>query len=145
MSEAPLYPDSYRLVALSWMTTLAMEGKGRDAMLNEVAMLDQAGMKALTTAIGVLGPRLAAAAMKPRGRRAEDLSIARWFETYKLTAKFPELPGISDEAADLLSRVLAGEEIQAALQDLLAVRLTDGSNAEAGQAREVFRLTVARK
>jgi hypothetical protein len=137
------YPDSYLFVALSLTTTLAAEAKGRGAVLNEVAILDQAGMKALTTVIGVLGPRLAAAAMKPRGRRAEDLSIARWFETYKITAKFPELPGISDDAAELLSEVLSGDEIQAALQELLAVRLTDGSNADAGRAREVFRLTLA--
>jgi hypothetical protein len=112
-------------------------------MINEIAILDQAGMKALTTAIGVLGPRLAAAAMKPRGRRAEDLSIARWFETHRITAKFPELEGISDEATERLAEVLGGDETQAALQELLAVRITDGSDADAGRACEVFRLTLS--
>jgi hypothetical protein len=112
-------------------------------MINEVAILDQAGMKALTTAIGVLGPRLAAAAMKPRGRRAEDLAIARWFDTCKITARLPGLPGISAEAAQRLSQVLGGDEIQATLQELLAVRLTDGSDADAERAREAFRLTLS--
>ena len=40
---------------------------GWDVMINE-AMIDQAGTKALSTAIGVLGPRLVAALAKPRGQ-----------------------------------------------------------------------------
>lgn len=112
-------------------------------MISDVAInLDQVGTKALTTAIGVLGPRLAAAALKPRGRRAEDLSIARWFETYRITAKFPSFEGISAEVAELMLAVLGGEETQAALQELLAVRLTDGDDVEAARVREVFRLTL---
>jgi hypothetical protein len=49
----------------------------------------------LTGAIGSAGRWLAVAATGPRGRRAEDLSIARWFETYKLTDRAPALPGLS--------------------------------------------------
>ena len=113
-------------------------------MINEVAInLDQVGMKALTTAIGVLGSRLAVAAMRPHGRLAKDLSIARWFETYQITAKFPELPGISAGTAERLSEVLGGNETQAVLQELLAVRLTDGDDVEAGRVREVFHLTLS--
>jgi hypothetical protein len=113
-------------------------------MINDVAInLDQVGTKALTTAIGVLGPRLAAAALKQRGRRADDLSIARWFESYRITAKFPSFEGISAEVTDLLSDVLRGEEAQAALQELLAVRLTDGDDVEAARVREVFHLTLS--
>ena len=51
--------------------------------------IDEVGIKALTTAIGVLGPRIVAAAAKPRGRRADDLSIARWFETYQHHRRVP--------------------------------------------------------
>jgi hypothetical protein len=113
-------------------------------MINDIAInLDQVGTKALTTAIGVLGPRLAAAALKPRGRRAEDLSIARWFETYRITSKFPSLEGISAETAELLSDALVREDIQAALQELLAVRLTDGDDVEAARVRQVFCLTLS--
>jgi hypothetical protein len=113
-------------------------------MINEVAInLDQVGTKALTTAIGILGPRLAKAALKPRGQRAEDLSIARWFETYQITTKFPSFEGISPEASQFLSDALQGEEAQAALQELLAVRLTDGENMEAARVHELFCLTLS--
>jgi len=111
-------------------------------MLNE-AMLDQAGMKALTTAIGVLGPRLAAAVAKPRGRRADDIAIARWFETYRVTGSFPELEGLPHELASPLGKLLGSDAIQAALLELLAVRLTDADDVEAGRARDVFCLTVS--
>jgi hypothetical protein len=86
-------------------------------MLNEVVSttLGQVGTNALSAAVGVLGSRLAAAVTTPRGRRAEDLSIARWFETFKLTKSFPELPGLSDEMASQLIDVLASDAAQAAL------------------------------
>jgi hypothetical protein len=117
---------------------------GRDSMLNEImATLDQAGTDALSVAVGAVGSRLATAATKPRGRRAEDLSIARWFETYKLTTSLPDLPGLSAELASRLASVLGGDAVQAALQELLAVRLTDADDVEAGRAREVFSLTLS--
>ena len=113
-------------------------------MLNEImATLDQVGTDALSVAVGALGSRLATAATKPRGRRAEDLSIARWFETYKLTTSLPDLPGLSAELASRLAGVLGGEAVQAVLQELLAVRLTDADDVEAGRAREVFCLTLS--
>ena len=105
--------------------------------------IDEVGVKALTTAIGVLGPRIAAAAAKPRGQRADDLSIARWFETYRITAEFPDLPGLSPSLAEGLADLLRGEDTQAALQELLAARLTDADEVEAARAREVFCLTLS--
>jgi hypothetical protein len=108
-----------------------------------VINIDEVGTKVLTTAIGVLGPRIAAAATKPRGRRADDLSIARWFETYRLTAEFPDLPDLSPSLAERLANLLRGDDTQAALQELLAARLTDADNMEAERAREVFCLTLS--
>lgn len=73
----------------------------------------------LVAAIGTAGRWLATAARAPRGRRAEDLSIARWFETYKLTETVPDLPGLSDLPpgdAECLAEILRGPEVQAALQ-----------------------------
>jgi NACHT domain len=105
--------------------------------------VDEVGIKALTTAIGVLGPRIVAAATKPRGRRADDLSIARWFETYRITAEFPDLPDLSPPLAEGLADLLRGDDTQAALQELLAARLTDADEAEAARAREVFCLTLS--
>ena len=106
-------------------------------MINE-AMIDQVGTKALLTAVGALGPRFATALAKPRGRRADDLSIAHWFETYRITKNLPYLPGLSPELAKRLAEVLDGEATQAALQVLLAARLTNANDLEAGRAREVF-------
>lgn len=96
---------------------------------------------ALVSAIGAVGRWLVAAARKPRGRRAEDLSIARWFETYRLTSA-PELPGISDADKRRLAEILTSDDMQATLQELLCVRLTDASENYAHGAREAFRLTL---
>jgi len=44
---------------------------------------------------------------------------------------------------DRLAEILNGDEIQAALQELLAARLTDATEPEAAQARSVIRLTLS--
>jgi hypothetical protein len=111
-------------------------------MINE-AMIDQVGTKALSTAIGVLGPRLVAALAKSRGQRRDDLSIARWFETYRISESPPDLPGLTPALAKRLAEALNGDATQAALQVLLAAGLTDADNVEAARAREVFCLTLS--
>jgi len=106
--------------------------------------IDQVGTGVLTTAVGVLGSRLVVAANAPRGLRAKELSIARWFETYELTKRsLPELPGLSEELAPQLTGILSSDAVQATLQELLAARLTDADNIEANRARESFHLTIA--
>jgi hypothetical protein len=50
---------------------------------------------ALVDAIAVAGRRISAALGKPRGRHAEALEVARWFETYRLTSEVPSLPDLS--------------------------------------------------
>jgi hypothetical protein len=50
---------------------------------------------ALVNAIALLGRRISTALAKPCGRRAEDLEVARWFETYRLTGDAPDLPDLS--------------------------------------------------
>lgn len=103
----------------------------------------------LVTAIGTAGRWLATAARSPRGRKAEDLSIARWFETYKLTETVSDLPGLSDLSdlppgdAERLAEILRGPEVQAALQELLAARLTSAPETDAARAREIFALALA--
>ncbi|MBO0803088.1 MAG: NACHT domain-containing protein [Nocardiopsaceae bacterium] len=104
--------------------------------------MDQAATEALVAAIGVAGRWLATAARAPRGRKAEDLGIARWFETYKLTSDVPELPELSPADAERLAEILRGPDVQATLQELLAARLTDAPDNDAARAREAFRLTV---
>ena len=102
-------------------------------------MIDEVTAGVLVSAIGATGKWLATAARAPRGRKAEDLSIARWFETYKLTRAVPDaLPALSPSDAE----VLRGPAIQAALQELLAARLTDAPETDAARAREVFIRTL---
>jgi hypothetical protein len=98
---------------------------------------------ALVNAIALTGRRIGLALSKPRGRQADDLDMARWFETYRLTDEVPDLPDLSPALRDRLAAVLNGDEIQAALQELLAVRLTDAPEADAEQARSVVRLTLS--
>lgn len=78
-----------------------------------------------------------------RGRRsADDVSAARWFETYSLTGTPPDLPGLSENLTQRLVGVLDGDEFQAALQELLAARLTDASETDASAARRVLIVTL---
>ena len=91
---------------------------------------------AVVNAIAVTGRRIGAALGKPRGRRAEDLDIAQWFETFRLTAVVPDLPDLAPALRDRLAAILEGDEIQAALQELLAARLTDAPDTDAARARE---------
>jgi hypothetical protein len=98
---------------------------------------------ALVNAIALAGRRISLEAGRMRGRRrAEDLSVARWFETYALTGTPPDLPGLSEDPAQRLASVLDGDEFQAALQELLAARLTDAPEASANAARQVLIVTV---
>ena len=97
----------------------------------------------LINAITTAGGWLATAARAPRGRKAKDLSVARWFETYKLTESPPTLDSISSSDTDRVASVLHGPDIQAALQELLSARLTNAPDNDANRAREAFTLTLA--
>src|ERR1700733_5045966 len=107
-----------------------------------VIIPDEVVTGAVVNAIAVTGRRISAALGKPRGRRAEDLDIAQWFETFRLTESVPDLPDLAPALRDRLVAILGGDEIQAALQELLAARLTDAPEAEAARAREVIALTL---
>ncbi len=97
---------------------------------------------ALVNAIALAGRRISMAAGGLRRRRADDVSAARWFETYALTGTPPDLPGLSEDLAQRLAGILGGDEFQAALQELLAARLTDAPETDAGAARQVLTVTL---
>ena len=98
---------------------------------------------ALVSAIALAGRRISAAAGALRGRRrADDVAIARWFDTYTLTGTSPELPGLSEDIAKRLADILNGDEFQAALQELLAARLTDAPETQASAARQLLVVTL---
>jgi hypothetical protein len=98
---------------------------------------------ALVNAIAVAGRRIIMAAGGLRGRRlAADLSAARWFDTNSLTGTPPDLPGLSEDVKRRLADVLDGMEFQAALQELLAARLTDAPEADASAARRLLTVTL---
>jgi NACHT domain-containing protein len=98
---------------------------------------------ALINAIALTGRRISVAVGGQHGRRwIQDLTVARWFETYHLTGVAPALPELSPALTQRLPEVLRGDEIQAALQELLAARLTDAPETDAADARQVFCLTL---
>jgi hypothetical protein len=98
---------------------------------------------ALVSAIAVAGRRISVAVDGLRGRRRlNDLTAARWFETYRMTSEAPGLPELPAALTERLAEVLRGEEAQAALHELLAVRLTDAPEANATAARQVLSLTL---
>ena len=101
---------------------------------------------ALVNVIALAGRRIAIAVGEFRGRRrSDDLSVARWFETYSLTGTPPDLPGLPTLSEDLMQRladVLASGEFQTALQELLAARLTDAPETDASAARRLLTVTL---
>ena len=98
---------------------------------------------ALVNAIALTGRQVSMAVDGLRGRRrASDLTAARWFETYRLTSEAPDLPDLSPRLAQRLADVLGGEEIQAALHELLAARLTDAPDTDAASARQTLGLSL---
>jgi hypothetical protein len=97
---------------------------------------------ALVNALAVAGRRITVAVDWTRDRRrAEDITTARWFETYRLTDRLPKLPELSSVSEEQVARLLRGDEIQAALHELLAARLTDADETDAGRAKDAFFLT----
>ena len=103
--------------------------------------IDEIATGALINALAVAGRRLSLGLGKlPRRRRAKDIAVARWFETYQLTGTVPDLsPALTDQ----LKAILSGDEIQAALQELLAARLTNAPETDATRARDLLRQTIA--
>lgn len=105
--------------------------------------IDEVATGALVNAIAVAGRRLSGAfGSMPRRRREHDLTVARWFGTYELTRYPPDLHNLAAAADEGLAATLGGDEFQAALQELLAARLTDAPDTDAARAREVLGLTL---
>lgn len=102
---------------------------------------DEVVAGALVNAIAVVGRQVSKAAA---GLRKTDagLATARWFETFRLTGTPPDLPGLSAAAVERLAEVLGGDEIQAVLQELLAVRLTDAPETDAARARDALQAAL---
>ena len=88
--------------------------------------------------------------VRPRvGRRtAADMDIVSWDDTEALIkAALPDLPlelsGLTSADAEGLAVALERDEVQGALQALLAARLTDAPETDATKAREAIRLALS--
>jgi len=105
--------------------------------------IDDVATGALVNAIAVVGRRISTVVENWRGRgQLEDIYTARWFETYRLTNHLPGLPELEQVSAERIANVLGGFEIQAALQELLAIRLSDAPELDASRARDVLAQTI---
>jgi hypothetical protein len=97
---------------------------------------------ALVDAIAVVGRQISKAV--PGLLRADEgLAATRWFETFRLTGTPPDLPGLSLVSWDRLAEAFGGEKVRAALQDLLAARLTDAPETDASRARVAVRAALS--
>jgi NACHT domain len=109
----------------------------------QLASVEAVADGALGHAIAVTGQQIARAVRKAhRSRREDDFAIARWFDTYRLTSRVLDLPGMPSELRDRLLDVLDSKETQAAVHDLFAVRLARATATDAARAREAFGLTL---
>jgi uncharacterized protein YidB (DUF937 family) len=97
---------------------------------------------ALVNAIAVVGRQISKA-MAGLRKPDEVLATARWFETFRLSATLPSLPDPSSASTEQLAALLEGAEVQAALQELLAARLTDAPETDASQARHAVRVALS--
>ena len=107
-------------------------------------MINEIVTGVLVNVITATGRRLGTAVLAVSGRKgSEDLAVARWFDTYRLTAEPPELRGLSAAVMDRLAIRLQGNEIQAVLHELLAARLTDAPEADVDRIRILFDWTLS--
>jgi len=102
---------------------------------------DEVVTGALVNAIAVVGRQISKAVAGVR--KSDDVTTARWFETFRLTGTLPDQPDLSPAIQDRLAGILNGDEIQAALQELLAVRLTDAPETDASRARDAIHLALS--
>ena len=102
---------------------------------------DEVVTGALVNAIAVVGRQISKAVASVR--KSDDVTTARWFEAFRLTGTLPDQPDLSPATQDRLAGILNGDEIQAALQELLAVRLTDAPETDASLARDAIRLALS--
>jgi hypothetical protein len=102
---------------------------------------DEVVTGALVNAIAVIGRQIAKAAAGLR-KPGTNLATARWFETFRLTGSPPDLPELSPVSTEHFARILNSDEVQAALQELLAARLTDAPETDASQKREAVRAAL---
>ena len=107
-------------------------------------MLDEVIAGVLVNVIGATGRRVSVAIGSRRSRRsADDLAVARWFDTYSLALPVPSIDeGLSSGEQEYLAAVLRSDEIQATLHELLAARLTDAPEADVARIRQVFSLVL---
>jgi hypothetical protein len=95
----------------------------------------------LVNAIALMARKLSGAVSGLR-EPDEDLTTARWFETFRLSGALPDQAEISDQARSQIQKILEGNEIQAGLQELLAARLTDAPEVDAARARDAISLSL---
>jgi len=108
-------------------------------------MLAEVVTGVLVDVIYAAGRRVGSEVAASGGRRYRDeVELARWFDTYRLSdpaVALPELPaGVTDE---LLAEVLQSDEFQSVLHELLAVRLTDAPEVDASRVRMALSLTLS--
>jgi hypothetical protein len=140
-------PASYRRVPIAVKETKdsAWICRPDDPYLpdEQVVTVEDVADDVLVNTIAVTGQQIAKAVRKARRpRREDDLAIARWFNTYQLTSRVLDLPGLPPDLADQLVDVLDSDETQAAVHGLFAVRLAHATAMDAARAREAFRLTL---
>ena len=106
-------------------------------------MIDEVIAGVLVDAIAATARRLVASAkVLAIRRRSDDLAIARWFDTYRLTEDPPEFPNMASALTGRLAAVLRGNDTQAVLHEVLAARLTDAPEVDVERIRAVFDLTL---
>jgi len=95
----------------------------------------------LVNAISATGRMIVGSASNMRSHRsADELDIARWFDTYQITGDGPDLP---EPDANQIKAVLRSDEAQAVLQELLAARLTDAPETDIPRIRTAWELSFA--
>lgn len=112
-------------------------------MVSEVVVLSDVVTGVLVNAISATGRRIAAGlgAVAGKGQR-KDLAIARWFDTYQLAGDAPVFADQPPGVVERLAGFLLGDDVQAALHELLAARLTDAPEADVERIRGVFEMTI---
>jgi hypothetical protein len=113
--------------------------------MEQGTMLDDVVTGVLVDVIYATGRQLGIGLLNRRGRsHKDDIELARWFDTYRLTGEAPELPGLpSDVSIEELAEVLNGDEFQSVLHELLAARLSSAPQTDAARVGASLELILA--
>jgi hypothetical protein len=97
----------------------------------------------LVNAISFFAKWSTSQAVSPRGSRARQIDLVRWYETYLLTPDANQIPSsLREFDGGELTDIIARDSVQASIQELLAARMTAAPESDIEKIRHGFERAI---